>query len=355
MAKVVVLLRGLKPSTPLIVLAFLIFLLTFFGGLGWALWALRTGEEIALEPIIALWATGLLLFFAILIYGAMKRTGAVRGALEEFARKLQVIGSELVFPRTARVQIGRVAAWGSVSAYMMESRDVVTYPRAYHFLSEFRPDEDLGEMKAIDLGLLSKPFTFLAHVERGYLSAPAIRIELPSGEALVIAVLDPSTMVFERDKISLRVVSEQDKADASIKLEGARLRGVMNRPVVGRARGARLELHGHVRAPVPRATWPMNEVEIYEKTVLAEVCEKPSLRFEHVFPPGELTIIITHEEGLDPVALATELGLHSPVITGFSEGHYEFKLVLDIPLRPDVVGSAELPALKPGEPGSTRS
>jgi len=355
MAKVVVLLGGLKPSTPLIVVAFLIFLLTFFGGLGWALWALRTEDEVALEPIIALWATGLFLLFAILIYGAMKRTGAVRGALEEFVRGLQVIGSELVFPRTAHVQMGRMVAWGSVTIYPVERGDVVTYPRVYHHLSEFRSEEDLGERGAVNLGLLSKPFTFFAHAERGYLSAPAIRVELPSEEGLVIVVLDPSTMIFERDKISLRAVSEHDRAEAFLKPEGARLRGVMNRPVMGKARGARLELHVHIKAPAPRATWPMEEVEFYGKTVLAEVGEKPSLRFEYVFPPREPVIIITHEEGLDPVALATELELKGTVITGFSEGRYELKLVLDIPLRPDVVSSAELPALRLGEPGSTRS
>ena len=355
MARIVVLLRGLRPSKKWIVPAVLSLVLPLFIGLGWAFWALSAGEEPPLDTIAGLWALGLLAFFALLIYGRRERTSAVQKELTRFANGLRVVGSELILPRPVRIQIGRMRAWGAMAVYLTGMRGTSLYPRSYYHLSEFEAEEDLGEKEAVDLELLSKPFTFIADVNGGYLSAPAIKAELLGGEAVVVAVLDPSTIGFERDEVSLRAVGEEDRAEASLRFEGRRIKGIVNRPVLGKARDVRLELHGSLKVPVPKASWPLREVEKYITLVLARTEDKPSLSFEHAFPPGELTIIVTHEEALDPVALVEELGLHGPVITGFFEGRYELKLVLDIPLRPDVVSTVELPALRAGEPGSTRS
>ena len=269
----------------------------------------------------------------ILMFGLRRgaRLKAEYSAAEKLTKAIRVLPDGLSLGNAMRVQQGRVRMLGAVESYYRGTSRGVRYIHRAVF-------EELGpwtECEFIRFGDFQGGYTlFTSPGSMDYLSLPAFRVDV-EGIPIILALIDPSQTEFGSEGLSMSVDYEEDIAEADVRLRPGVIEGSIRR-AGGRARHARLELLGELKASVGGLE------------AAAEVCVELVkavdwwTNFRYELPPGEAVLLVASTD-VAPSHVMRVLGLRRPAVSGMSKGRYRLSLVLDIPFKPDVRSEVELP------------
>ena len=275
----------------------------------------------------------------ILMFGLRRgaRLKAEYSAAERLVKTAKVMPDGLSLGRTLRVQPGRLRMLGAVESYYRRGRGVRYVSRGV-----FEEEGSWSEREFIAFGDFGGEYTlFKVPGTMEYLSLPALRADV-EGVPIILALVDPSATEFRSERLSISVSSEQDHAEADVRLRPGVIEGSIRR-AEGKARHARLELLGELEASVGGL-----EASAEVSVEVARAVETWA-GFRYELPPGEAVLLVTSVE-TPSTHVFKALGLRGPAVSGMSEGRYRLSLVLDIPFRPDVRSEVELPTAASGQP-----
>jgi len=308
---------------------------------------------LAINPLVLMIALMVLVIAAILAHAANEWTRArqrlklARREAEELASKLRLTRDEIILPKPIRVRLGKLTAlgiWITRQTTVPTGKTMMTTTsRHYKHKSAFLPAGPAETARSIRLSELPRGFTVFSGPHMDYVELPAVKLEPDGGHGrempLILAMLDPISTEFAQTGLGLTARHKEDRASASVRLGPDALEGTITWSA-SKARGVRLELEGELSVKV-------GGLEGVNRAKIELAYARKSLSsFKYEFPLRERTFLLTVEDA-SPRYLLERLGLETPVLLGFSKGRYKLSLVLDLPLRPDVKASVELPVKHP--------
>ena len=287
-------------------------------------------REFAIKnPQVVLGIVAFLMLIDAIIIHILRKQRRINRMLAKLESLIGLDDSKIKLPYAMRLERGEVEVVG----YWIRSGRSSSY---YH-KCEFKPLSGLQYLEYIDLN--DVPFTFTVLVEydgTGAIKVPAFRINDPEFKDVIFLVFNLSNLKLSMESSSISVATTNDVTEATIEVRDNIMRGIVNRPIVGKARGARLELHGSIRAYGRTFTI---------RKVLANVRER-TITFEERLVPEESIIIVTYKDICSPLKVIRSLNWRGPIILGFSDGEYKLRLVLDMPFRRDVYKEIPFKPLK---------
>ena len=302
-----------KTPLPLVVFSIIISLIIFFA----IILPLLSTAKI---PLTILSFIVLFMFLPLIlsIYIARKY-GKISRRIDKL-KSMTVLGdNELKLPYSIRVEKGEA----EIGGYWTSSGR----SRSYRHYCIFIPKSPPEYVESIGISNFKSKQTILIDIDgSGVIKAPAIRVLEPEFQDLLLIVINPK-LNLKRQHLSIRVASEGDIAEASIEVEDNILSGVIYRPIIGKARKARLELRSKIK--------PSKGSEQQIVKVIARA-KTSSTNFKLNLSLKEPIIILSHKDAISPNGIARTLKWSTPVIMGFGHGEYKLRLVLNLPFRRDV-------------------
>ena len=287
-------------------------------------------REFAVEnPQVVLGIIAFLGLIDAIIVRILLRQRHINRMLTKLESLIMLNGSKIKLPYTMRLERGEAEIVG----YWIRSGRSSSY---YHKCG-FKPLSGLQYLEYIDLNDVPSTFTVLVEYDgTGAIKVPAFRINDPEFKDVIFLVFNLNNLKLSMESSSISVATTNDVAEATIEVRNNIMRGTISRPIIGKARGARLELHGSVK--VYGRTFTIRKV-------LANVRER-TITFEERPAPEESIVIVTHKNICSPLKVIRSLNWRRPVMFGFSDGEYKLRLVLDMPFRRDVYREIPFKPLK---------
>jgi len=198
---------------------------------------------------------------------------------------------------------------------------------SYYSKCVFKPLSTSQYIDSIHIDNVSPNFTVLVLPDNsGIIKAPAYRILDPQFKDSILLILNPRNLKLSMENTTISVISTNDVAEASIEVQDNVMKGTVRRLFIGKAREARLELHGKIK---------VDKRTLYGRKVIAKAKNR-STSFREVLVPQEPIVILLHKDATSPMKITKHLGWKAPVLLGFNDGEYKLRLILDIPLRRDI-------------------
>ncbi len=185
-------------------------------------------------------------------------------------------------------------------------------------------------------------YSILTHLSGdGYIKLPAIRIDEPELDKAFI-VLIPVVREYTGNNISLNIMhSSGDYGYLELRVDKDVLKGVLNYAKKNKARMLRVELIGEIK-DIPN----YEELRISKRII--HLKQQGSININYNLNPVKPLALILTTQKITPLRITsiTKNILETPMIYGYSDFNTKIKLVLDLPLRKDIIKEAEI-NLKP--------
>ncbi len=281
----------------------------------------------SLAPLIVI----ILFFVALLVVIAATVHKSMRGQrLAEMIKSHIVSASEdlIVFDKSMKIMLGYLVlrgVWKSSGKH-----------RYYSISSRFYEVGNVFSNRIVlDRRFLDNYTIAVTSNGEGYVKLPALLIKNEDmGKDRIVLITVPSRTIYEEGDVDLKISTPYgDSAYASLRINGNVLEGTLLYLSKGKSRSVKIVLNGVIRHEV------FGKVSIRKEIFRAR--NTGTYRLNTKLAPPKPLLIISSMKLFTPLYLVrilrniTGTSRGETYLYGFSDGEYNLRLQLDIPLRPD--------------------